>query len=62
MIGRFITAEACEKELKNQGFFFYTTCEFRCIFINKHKKEIAEIYVYSDNSASALIGGYSGDL
>ena len=62
MIGTFKTQSNCESELRNQGFCFYTTSNSRPIFINRTKKEIAEIYVYSDYSASALFGSYSGTL
>ena len=62
MIGSFKTQSDCENELRNQGFCFYTRNNLRPIFINRTKKEIAEIYVYSDDSASALLGGYYGNL
>ena len=62
MLGTFNTQSNCESELRNQGFCFYTISNSRPVFINRTKKEIAEIYVYRDNSSSALFGSYNGEL
>lgn len=58
MKGSFETEEKCISELRNENFIFYTIKDGLKIFINKAKQELAEVNVYSDNSASALIGKY----
>ena len=58
MKGNFITKDDCIKELRSQGFLFYTIDSGVLYFYSKEKQEIAEINVYSDNSASALIGHF----
>lgn len=55
MKGTFENKEACVSELKNQGFIWYA----EDVYIKKSVKEVAEVFVYSDNSASALIGKYT---
>ena len=55
MVGSFETKEACVSELKNKGFIWYA----ENVYINKTLKDVAEIYVYEDKSASALIGKYT---
>ena len=55
MIGSFETKEACISELKNQGFIWYA----ENVYINKSVCDVAEIYIYEDKSASALIGKYT---
>lgn len=59
MKGSFVNKEECIKELRNQCFIFYMTHNGFTYFYSKEKKEIAEINVYSDGSASALIGNYN---
>ena len=55
MIGSFETKEACISELKNQGFTWYAGN----VYVHKSVCDVAEIYVYKDKSASALIGKYT---
>jgi hypothetical protein len=55
MIGSFENKEACVSGLKNQGFIWYA----ENVYINKSVCDVAEIYVYEDKSASALIGKYT---
>lgn len=59
MKGSFKNLDSCVKELHNQGFLFYTFVEGNRIFLNKLTNEVAEINIYSDSSASALIGKYT---
>ena len=59
MMGKFTTEEKCISELRNQGFIFYTfNSDKQKVFYNKNTNQVAEVHVYSDNSASALIGSY----
>jgi hypothetical protein len=57
MIGSFINKEACVSELKYQGFIW---CAIN-VYVNKSVNDFAEIYVYTDGSASALIGRYTSE-
>jgi hypothetical protein len=57
MIGSFINKQACVSELKNQGFIWYANN----VYINKNVNDVAQIYVYTDGSASALIGRYTSE-
>jgi len=59
MKGSFETEEKCISELRNQNFIFYTISDGIKYFVSKAKQELAEVNVYSDNSASALIGNYN---
>jgi hypothetical protein len=59
MKGNFINKDSCINELRNQGFIFYVTSNSITYFRNIQTKELAEINIYSDNSASALIGRFS---
>lgn len=59
MQGSFVNKEECIKELKNQCFVFYRIHNGFTYFYSKEKQEIAEINVYYDGSASALIGKYN---
>ncbi len=54
-IGLFETKETCVSFLKNKGFIQHS----ENVYINKSKYDVAEIYIYKDNSASVLIGKYS---
>jgi len=58
MKGTFENKEKCIKELKNQCFIFYMSHNGISYYYSKQKEEIAEINIYSDGSASALIGNY----
>lgn len=58
MKGTFINKEECIKNLRNQCYIFYTSHNGIMYFYSKEKQEIAEIKVYSDGSASELIGKY----
>ena len=59
MLGTFENQEACINELKNQNFVYYTMNGLNLIYVNKYTKEMAEVHVYSDNSASALYGEFN---
>ena len=45
--------------MKNQNFVYYTMNGLNLIYVNKYTKEMAEVHVYSDNSASALYGEFN---
>ena len=51
-----ISKEQCILDLKSEGFVFEATINGVMYFINKSKLEVAEVNVYSDGSASPLIG------
>lgn len=57
MKGKFKNKEQCIVELRKQGFSFYKRVNGYSYFISEN--EIAEINIYSDNSASVLIGKIS---
>lgn len=56
MVGSFENKEKCISALKNQCFTFYTAHNGISYYYNKNQQEIAEINVYKDGSASAMIG------
>ena len=58
MVGSFENKEKCVEELRNQCFIFYTAMNGVIYYYSKEKQEIAEINIYKDGSASALIGKY----
>lgn len=58
MVGSFENKDKCIAELKNQCFIFYTAIAGITYYYSKSKQEIAEINIYKDGSASALIGKY----
>lgn len=58
MKGTFNTESICTEELRAKGFKFHTINGNNKLFINEAVKELAEVFVYSDGSASALIGSY----
>lgn len=62
MKGSFETEEKCISQLRNQNFVFYSISDGMKYFINKEKKELAEVNVYSDNSSSAMIGNYNVNI
>ena len=59
MTGSFNSIQECISSLEKQGFCYYLNDNGHEIYINRKLKEIAQLNVYSDNSASALFGGIS---
>lgn len=59
MIGTFKSKQACIDELRNQCFKFSHIDNKNMFFTKDATNDIAEIHVYKDGSASALVGKYT---
>ncbi len=58
MTGTFKNSEECKNSLRHEGFKFSHMFDGRMIFTIETAAKIkyAEVYIYCDNSSSALIG------
>ena len=58
-IGSFKSIGDCILSLNSNGFFYSSNYNGHEVYTNRKTKETAQIYVYRDNSASAVVGRIS---